>query len=490
MEEVVWAESRSPDQPYKLDMSTLPHVLMYNQVTDTFTLGTPVTRWTERKTGDNTTSRVPVFVGKTIEHIGYFQKRLVLISDNSVVMSRTDDIFNFWRQSATSLLVTDPVSIDASTTDIDKLNFITNHNRDLLILTRNAQLKIPGDVPVTPETIAMPLATSFNISVSAEPVPLGNAVMLPISYGSSSGLTRYEREQNREQDNANDISAHAVGLMTGTIKQMASSSNLEMVVVQTSVAPRTLYVYEQFTYAADNLQRSWCKWVFPFDIVSVNFVNDVLNILYRDPTTPNDLHVATIEMYTRVGELDKVFLDNSIELTSSNGSTVTIPTGYNMVDVVVVSVGETLRYMKIPYTVTGATLILNKNIGAGSKVVLGKVIEARYRPTRPFRKDRDGVVVTSDRIRINQFTLHVVNTGSVRINTVSDHYPSDEQVFIARKVGNGLLGERDLFTGDVVFVFQHDADLAEAEFSTDDYLGLTISGISWSGQYHQRKGRM
>lgn len=492
MEEVVWAETRSNVEPYFLQGWTLPHVLAYNAITDAFTVGQPEAGWSHRKTGDNVSCKVPVFVNKTIEHMGYFQKRLVFISDNSVIMSRTDDIFNFWRQSAVSLLVTDPVSIDASRTDIDKLNFITNHNKDLLILTRNAQLKIPGDVPVTPETIAMPVVAEFNIAVDAEPAALGNSMMLPISYGASAGLARYEREKDREQDNANDVSNHAVGLITGTIKSITASSNLEMVVVQNKTNLNTLFVYEQFTYAEENLQQSWSKWVFPFDIVSVKFINNLLSILYREPTAPDELHTATIEMHTRTGEIDKVYLDKSIQVYLPDGETLVLPTGYNMDNCVVVSVGQNLKYLKIPYTAGEGEFVLDKNLDLGARVIIGIPTSAVYRPTRPFRRDQDGSVITSDHLRLNRYTLHAVNTGNISMRTVSKYYADEEQRFIAREIGadTGLLGVRSVFTGDINFSFQHDANLSLAEFFTDDYLGVTISGISWSGQYHQRKRRL
>jgi hypothetical protein len=492
LEEVVWAESRASTEAYKLDETTLPHTLLYDAISDTFTLGVPSTGWAERKTGDNISSKVPVFVNKTIEHMGYFQRRLVFVSDNSVIMSRTDDIFNFWRQSAVSLIVTDPVSIDASTTDIDKLNYITTHNRDLLIITRNAQLKIPGDSPVTPETVAMPVVTEFDVSVSAEPVPLGNSMMIPLSYGASSGLTKYEREKDREQDNASDIASHAVGLINGHITALTSSSNLEMVIARNSTNLNTLYVYEQFTYGSDNKQQSWSKWVFPYEIVSAKFINNVLSLLYRDPIVPADLHVATVEFHTRTGELDKIYLDSSIQVAVPDGVTVPVPAGYNTSDCVVVSVGQNFKYVKLPYTKIGDTLVLAKNIGIGGQVIVGLPMTSVYRPTRPFKRDENGIVVTSDPIKINKFTLHAVNTGSVSIRTVSKFYPDSPQRFIARELGTetSLLAARALHTGDIKFGFQHDASTALAEFFTEDYLGVTISGISWSGQYNQRKRRL
>ena len=55
---------------------------------------------------------------------------------------------------------------------------------------------------------------------------------------------------------------------------------------------------------------------------------------------------------------------------------------------------------------------------------------------------------------------------------------------------SNLIGEKQAYTGDLTFSYSQDASLARTEFRTDGYLGLTIAGISWDGQYYKTSGRM
>ena len=98
----------------------------------------------------------------------------------------------------------------------------------------------------------------------------------------------------------------------------------------------------------------------------------------------------------------------------------------------------------------------------------------------------------SDRVRVARWHLNVVDTHEVTMRIDSDYVQLDDQLFQGRVVGrNGnIIGEKTAYTGDVTFSYSQDASLAKVEFRTEGYLGLTIAGISWDGQYYKTSGRM
>ena len=494
LEEVVWTETRSPVEEYRIDQTTMPHVVAYDAITDTFKVGVPEQTWSDRKTGDNQSCRQPAFIGTTITSVSYMQKRLVFLSDNDVSMSKTDDIFNWWKGSAVQLLVTDPIAIASSATGIDKLTHIVPHNKDLLVIASNAQFKIPGDSPVTPETVSMPLVATYNCNTLAEPKALGSSVFIPVSYGESCGVFEYTREENREQDHATSVSNHVVGYMGGLVSKMTTSANLDMLVLRSTGADNnTLFVFEQFVYGKEEMQQSWSKWVFPFEIVDFDFITDSLTVLYKKD---NELHVATVNLYSRISEPDRVFLDRQIELTSTDGLTYIIPNTYDMSDVIAVVSKGKFKLNRIDFNVFGSTLILERPVletaATDAKIVLGVPTSSSFTITRPFIRDQQGRVITDDRLTITRFVLHLITTGSVTMETTSDYYETTEQNFVSRAVGGltAQLGVRSVFSGDCKFSFGHEASQAKAKFITRDHLGLTIAGISWVGQHHQTRRRL
>jgi hypothetical protein len=75
---------------------------------------------------------------------------------------------------------------------------------------------------------------------------------------------------------------------------------------------------------------------------------------------------------------------------------------------------------------------------------------------------------------------------------ISDYVTLDDQNFEGRVMGSidNIIGERTAYTGDLKFSYSQDASLAKVEFFTEGYLGLTIDGISWGGQYYKTSGRL
>ena len=492
MSEVVWTESRSPDEPFAFDAKTMPHTILYDGVS--FIVGEPEDGWQERTKGDNESVQVPKFVGNTITALGQFQKRLVLVSEDVIEMTVTDNLFNWWKQSAIDLLVTDPISISSNSTGIDVLQDIVEHNRDLLVTASNGQFKIDGSVGVTPQTVAMPLTMSQEIQVGVAPVTLGTAVFLPINYGESTGVIEYTGSRD-QKDEATPITHHVIGYMEGEAVLFAGSPNLEMLAMTTSnAAQNELFIYEQFTNGGKKLQQSWSKWTLPEgnEILHISFQRDKLTLTVR---VGSDILVKTIDMYSRVAtNTEEVFLNDLLTLTS-DGLTATVPSNYPTEGIIIVG-GDNTKYplFKVQYTRDGDTLTFSKDVSKGGtcQVYVGSQYKSIYEPTRPFREDKEGIAVTTDRIRVNRYTLSVVNTERVTMSVDAKYTEVDDQTktFRVLNTTENRVGEVNLYTGDFQFSYGQNANDANVQFWTEGWLGMTIAGISWKGQYHKTSRRL
>ena len=491
IQEVVWTETRSPIEPFAFDITTMPHTIRYVYDTDTFIVGSSEVSWEERQAGDNESCPPPEFVGRTVTALGQFQKRLVLISDNDVSMSKTDNLYDWWKQSAVNLLVTDPIGVTSNSTGIDILQYIVEHNRDLLIVASNGQFKIEGVAGITPQTVAMPLTTTQEIQVSVPPVPMGSAIYLPLNYGDSTGVTKYDGKRD-SQDLATPITHHVIGYMRGQAKILVGSPNLEMLAMTTTGSLQNeIFIYEQFSQGDQVSQQSWSTWTLPEDnkILAMNFRRDRLTVTVQ---VGLNIYQKSFNMYSRVAtNTSEVFLDDFLEL-STDGLTATLPTDYNETPFVVVMGADTIYPLaEIPYTKVGQVITFSEDINAGT-VYIGTPFRSAYKPTRPFKEDSKGIATTTDRLRVGKFILNVVNTERVLMHIDSKYYSGTDQEQSPRILNraSNRIGVVDLFTGDYRYSFSQDVDYAEAEFYTEGYLGMTIAGISWEGQYNKSSGRM
>ena len=493
--EVVWTEARSPDEPYALVQETMPHTIRYDYDINEFVVGVSEIPWDERATGDNESCPVPKFVGRTITSLGQFQKRLVLLSGNDVEMTVTDNLYNWWKQSAITLLVSDPIGITSNSVGIDILQHVVEHNRDLLAVASNGQFKIDGTVGLTPQTVAMPLTVKQEVQVSVEPITLGASVYLPINYGESTGLTEYVGARD-SRDETVAVTDHIIGYMPGKAKLLVGSPNLGMIAMTSSGAPSNhIFIYEEFREAKQVLQKSWSTWTLPEDneIIGMSFRRDILAVTVR---VGGNILIKSFALYSRIAvETEEVLLNDFLTLDSADGTGVVVPEHYPVDDIIIVGgAGSTYPLFKIPYTRVGDTITFNSNVsgGAACKVYIGTTYYSGYSPTRPFRVDDQGTAVTTDRLRINRYRLNVVNTEKLTMRTHTEYTQVPDQKVSHRVVNrqSNRVGEINLFSGDVQFSYSQNAAYADVEFFTDGWLGLTITSISWLGQYFQSSKRI
>lgn len=496
LEEVVWSESRSPVEPYKFDPDTLPAVIEYKD--GSFNIAR--INFRERKSGDNNSVKVPKFVDSTIENIGYFQKRLVFISDNNVTMSEADDELNFWKQSAVQLLVSDPVSIASSATAVDVLKHLIPHNRDLLITTSNAQFKISGAEGITPQSISMSLTARYDCVTDVAPVTMGNAVYYPIDYGRSVGIHEYRAEANTTQDVSTPLTNHIIGMMKGSPYYLVSNSNLEMLALVTSDqnSGADIFVYEQYTSSTGKrMQSSWSKWnienVNVEGIRALEFNDTKLSLIVEELDA---ILLKEIDVYSKVNTNEtEIYLDDLLTVQAEANNIVRVPENYKKTGLTIV-LGDNTPYPleTVNYTDVGEfELQIDSELNLENKTIhIGRKFVSTYTPTRPFKYDENGKTITTDRLRVSRYIIDVVETNELKMKINSEYYSTDDQVFNSRYVGqlNNLVGKLSFHTGDIKMSFAQDARYATATFYCDNHLSCNIIGLSWEGQYFQSKGRM
>ncbi len=119
--------------------------------------------YTKRDVGDDNTNPVPSFIGSTLEKMLFFRNRLVVLSKGNVILSKTNDFFNFFSTTAMSESTADPIDIQASSTFPTTLHDGIEVNSGLLIFSSNQQFMLTTDSDaLTPSTAKINFLCSYN----------------------------------------------------------------------------------------------------------------------------------------------------------------------------------------------------------------------------------------------------------------------------------------------------------------------------------------
>jgi hypothetical protein len=482
----VWVETVSPDVEYKYDQSTMPHILKReDDGTFTFSEGD----WAERAVGDDDTNPLPSFVGHTINDLGAFQGRLVLLSDVNVIMSRTDKHTDFFNTSALSLNDDDPIDI-SSAIGTYVLKSLVPHNRDLVIFSDDVQFVVFGRNSLTPQNTSLVLTTEFEADLRADPVAAGRNVFFSFKYGNFTGIQEFFT-----QDDINDarpVTQHVSQYIKGAPKQLVSTTNFSKLIVRTDDDLKASYIYEYIWLNGEKVQNSWSKWIMSLEVEHMFFVDNLLYMVARDGDS-YELYTLDLDENSDEGIPYRIDLDRKEKHTGVN---TTFDPSYTVDDIddyiAVQGLGCPNPGMKVKISsFASGTVTLERDMGGGA-VFFGKRYTSRYKPTMPFVRDRDGVKVGSGSLTIKQFEAYFTDTGFMEAD-ITDIYGYLASVkYTGRTIGdpNNLVGEPAVSDGSFSIPFKKRADQSELEIKSDSHLPLSLLEIEWKGQYRKRGKRI
>lgn len=483
-----WYETVAPNIPYKLDETTMPHIITKSG--STFTMDYAV--WEDRAAGDETSNADPSFIGSPIRWLDTFQGRLVALSTVNVVMSRNNKPTNFWFQSATGLADDDPIDITSSVGTFELYKSVA-HNRDLIIFSNNAQFIVFGRNTLTPQNSSLVLTTEFEGDLSADPVGAGRNIFFPFRMGTFVGMHEYFVEGGTDINDSQGITQHVSKYIPGVPEQLVSSTNFNTLLVRTDTDGTVFYVYEYLWVNREKKQASWSKWVLPDDTHHAFFKDNNLFIISADSTNGFLLNVLDMDRVNDAGVPYQVHLDNKF---STSGVTTTVACPYTVGDYTEYTAvqGAGCPYPGMPVKIvseSGGAFTLAADMGGGT-VIIGKRYMSEYVPTPPQPKDSRGAKIDEAKLTVRKHTIHVQSSGKFFVEVTDTYGYTATTEYSGYTLGSptAIIGEPAVSDGDFSVKVGKRADKYEIRIYTDSPFPLSVLDISWAGQYNKRGRRI
>lgn len=309
-----WRETARPGILRKFDSSTMPHVLI-RQADGTFTFQQQ--EWDERDAGDDDTNPWPSFVDRTINDVFFYRNRLGFLAADKVIMSRSGGFFNFWRETATDLLDTDPIDTAVTGTKVSFLNYATPFDKTLMLFGDQTQFVLNGGQVLSPKTVSVDPTTTYEAIPQVKPVGLGPSAFFAAQAGSYASIREYFVKEDVVSNSAVEVNNHCPWYIPNDVSDMAGASNDNMLFVRTASKPNEILTYRFEWSNNQKVQSAWNRWEFDADIVSMSVLNNRLFLIYEDDS---GTHLGKIDLRGR--ELSKglpfaVHLDRRYQLTGT-----------------------------------------------------------------------------------------------------------------------------------------------------------------------------
>jgi hypothetical protein len=508
----IWEETLAPNTKTTINELTMPHVLIrtadgnfrFTQVDgSTYTLsGTTynVPSWGRRLVGDINTVLDPSFIGRRLNDVFFHRNRLGFLSDENVIFSRAGEFFDFFPETITQVLATDPIDVAGTHTKVAILRHAISFDEELLLFSDQTQFILSGGAVLSSENVRIDVTTEFENDKNVKPIGAGSNVYFSFNKGNFQGIREFFISSDTDTKQADDITANVPKYLPSNIFKLSSATTENILVALSSDEKNTLYVYQYYVSQNRRLQSAWSKWTFGTsvteNILNIDFIE---NVLYLINERSDGVYLEKLDVspaLTDTGETYLTHLDrklNNTQITETynagtNQTTITLPYTITNTMKVVGRSGASNKAGQAIATVsqTGTSIVVSGDITAQNYFV-GEQYEFQFVFSQQFIQvaDTQGsrISVKEGRLQIRNWSVSFNDTGYFTAEVQPVGRTLSTTTYTGTITGSGLLGTVNLDDGDFTFAVQSENDKLTVSIKNDSHLPSNFINASWQGYY-------
>ena len=238
--------------------------------------------WDIRQVGDTTTVPEPSFIGKTINKMLFFRNRMVMLSDENVIISRPGDFYNFWPKSAITFTATDNIDISCSSEYPAIVYDGLQVNSGLVLFTKNQQFMLTTDSDVlSPLTAKINSLASYNFNFNTNPVSLGTTIAFLDNAGKYTRFFEMQAVLREGEPNVLEQSKLISKLFPKDIDIIANSRENSTIFFGIK-GTNKLYGFRYYSVAEQRIQQAWFEWELSGEIQHIAMLDDALFAIIKN----------------------------------------------------------------------------------------------------------------------------------------------------------------------------------------------------------------
>ena len=270
--------------------STPIHIATVTAVSSSAIVKAPT--WGERISGDTTTAPDPSFIGYPINDIFIYKNRLGFLSDENVILSRVRSFFDFFPETVTAVLDTDPIDVVASNNRVSVLKYAVPYQDELILFSSQYQFRFnAAETVLTPATAQITVLTQFEIDTNVRPQLAGGGIFFAQANGDFSQFREFSVRGagTALTADAQDLSGYVSAFVpSGIHKCTVNDTSNALFIISNKIGFKDrIYVYKYFTRSTgggvERAQSSWSYWDFAGadEILQILCVRETLFCLVR-----------------------------------------------------------------------------------------------------------------------------------------------------------------------------------------------------------------
>jgi len=511
---LIWKPSWQKDVKIsRIKRSTMPHRLTLVDDSGTFKFTIDEVLWDDLwhdtdSAGlkeDETPSFLPFgTVKKQIQDLTFFRGRFIFASGESIIMSKTDDLFNFFPKNIIGeVLDDDPIDLTVVSPGSAIIKQIVPFNKTLVLLSNEKQFELAAQAILTPTTVSVTETTGYATNNDVKPITVRNSLVFVAEEFSNTRSYEYFFQEALNTSVANEISDNTPTFVPAGVIQIAGSSTSDSYYLLSTDEPKSIFIYNYFWQGNRKVQSSWHKFTFDHisKIIAIFVIDDTLFTLVQyansteiglEKTFVKSLPSQTIGTTKLPVGLDRrkdvsaIDLFESFDLPS-NKTTWTLPFSPDAGIVLIDDNGARIDITEI----TGAIVKAPGDLTARNILFIGHVFESFVELSKQFFRDRNGNPVLEGRLQLRNLELQHANSGFYSIDVTPEGRSEEQFPFEPSIIGQVQIGVPTVETfGSFKAPIQSNGELTIiklGDVGALNYLPFNLLNITFTGQYNSRR---
>jgi len=504
---LVWNECAEVGIEDTLDPSTMPLELTYNSGTGQFTCQEAT--WAVRGAGNADSLPNPSFLGLEISDLFFYRNRLGVCAGETVTLSRSGpDFADFFYQTASTELDTDPINLRAANVNVSTLNHAVPYNRQLMTFADRSQFTLGTAVGqiLKGTTAALDVATNYTANAVAKPVTAAASLFFSSEDSLFANIREYIVSSDSDvPDLAEEVTAHVHQFIPAGVYKMVNVEEEDALLILTSGNQQRLYLYKYYWVNEQKAQSSWSYWQFDANetILNIDVIDSSVYLLVK---RSDGSYLERIDLTDDPSLSDLGFtclLDSRVELTGSYSSgtgitTWTLPYKHADVDDVQIvkggswtgEEGSTIAVSAL----TGTVSVEATGDYSAYPCYLGVPYTFQYRMSEQFlRKDEEnqsGSAILQGHLIMRSMWVRFYDTGYLRAEvTPRDGGTTYEYIYNGMTLGAGLvIGQPRLDKGTLRVPLLANSKDVTVDLLNDKHVQCALVSAEWHATFNSKAG--
>lgn len=320
-----------------LTANTMPFKLV-NTGTNQFTISTET--WAPRLTGNDIGNPVPTFVDNQINYGLVYSNRLTFMTNDSVVMSVARDFQNFFYTSAQTIIASDPIDIETTSSKASNLYCAVPQAQGLVLFSEYEQYLLFSESGViSPTDVILRTISQYEADRKIEAQDVGDFVAFVSPASSYSRLLGMQPRGTAQAALVSDVSKVVADYLPSDVRYLRVST-ADSLLALLSKKENRIYLYKYYAVDGEASMQAWFSWKIAGEIQNMFIINNYVLVVVRANGQYRGVLIDVIQDFSKPENvtLENIRLDHSFVVKSAGTITYnsttnksTIPRPYNSI---------------------------------------------------------------------------------------------------------------------------------------------------------------